>query len=74
MSQPTGPSLPTLGRIVLVCAPPVVVPAIVTAVTSSDGDIMCTMFPPDLPPRPSGIVEHDEGGRPGTWHWPRISR
>lgn len=72
MSQSIGPSQPTIGRIVHVELSPITVPAIVTAVLSSDGDIACTAFIPGLPPRSLAIVEHDEGGRTGTWHWPKV--
>lgn len=72
MSQPIGPSQPSIGRIVHVELPPITVPAIVTAVTSSDGDIMCTIFPPGQPPRVSSIISHDEARAPSTWHWPPV--
>jgi hypothetical protein len=62
MSQPIGPTLPTIGRIVLFYAPPVMVPAIVTAVLGDDGTIGCTAFPPGAPPAPLMDIEHDEGG------------
>jgi hypothetical protein len=74
MSQPIGPSLPTIGRIVHVEAPPVTIPAIVTAVIGSDGTIMATLFPPGAAPVWMTEIEHDEGGRNGTWHWPKITR
>lgn len=60
----------SIGRIVHVYLPPITMPAIVTAVTSSDGDIRATVFPPGLPPFPSLIIEHDEEKHAGTWHWP----
>lgn len=74
MSQPTGPSLPTIGRIVLLEAPPVTVPAIVTAVLGDDGTVGLTAFPPGAPAAPLMGILHDEGGKPGTWRWPRITR
>lgn len=75
MSQPVGPSMPTIGRIVHVYLPPITVPAIVTAVSSSDGMIMCTAFIPGGAPRSLVEVEHDESGNiPGTWRWPKVTR
>lgn len=74
MSQPVGPTAPTIGRIVHVYLPPVIVPAIVTAVLSSDGMIGCTAFPPGANPLPLMEIEQDDQfvspHRPGTWRWP----
>lgn len=78
MSQPTGPSRPTIGRIVHVYLPPITVPAIVTAVLDSDGTIACTAFPPGSDPVSLGQIEqHVEFTSPpkaGTWHWPPVMR
>lgn len=74
MSQPIGPTLPTVGRIVHIEVPPVTMAAIVTAVLGSDGTIMATAFPPGSQPVWLTEVEHDEGGRHGTWHWPKLIR
>jgi hypothetical protein len=74
MSHPIGPTQPTIGRIVHFEAPPVTLPAIVTAVLGSDGTIGCTAFPPGASPVWLMDVEHDEGGKPGTWHWPPVTR
>lgn len=79
MSQPIGPSMPSVGRIVHIEAPPVTVPAIVTAVLGSDGTIAATLFPPGAQPIPMMDVEHVEpypGVQPaaGTWHWPKVTR
>lgn len=69
---------PTIGRIVHIELPPLTVPAIVTAVTSSDGEISATVLPPGLPPGPIEGVQHVEpadGQYPaGTWHWPPAFR
>lgn len=74
MSQPIGPSRPTIGRIVHIEISPVTIPAIVTAVLGSDGTIMATAFPPGSQPVWLTEVEHDESGRTGTWHWPPVTR
>lgn len=76
MSQPVGPSKPTIGRIVHVVLEPIVVPAIVTAVLSDDGDIAATAFPPGSPPLPIEVSHREPGPtsatHAGTWHWPPI--
>lgn len=74
MSQPIGPTQPTIGRIVHVYLPPITVPAIVTAVLGSDGTIGCTAFPPGVPPLWLMDVPHDEDDTPGAWHWPPVTR
>lgn len=76
MTQPIGPTQPTIGRIVHVEFPPITVPAIVTAVTSGNGEIMCTAFPPGMPPKWLTAVPHDESGLHNvlTWHWPPVTR
>lgn len=73
MSLPIGPSQPSIGRIVHVYLPPVTVPAIVTAVLGSEGLIACTLFPPGAQPI-CVEAEHDESGKPHTWHWPKVVR
>lgn len=68
-------SQPTIGRIVHVYLTPITVPAIVTAVTSSDDTIMCTAFIPGGAPQSLVEVEHDESGNiSGTWRWPKVTR
>lgn len=78
MSRPIGPSVPTIGRIVHVYLPPIMVPAIVTAVLSSDGTIACTAFPPGADPVPLNEIEqHVEFTTPQsrlTWRWPPVTR
>lgn len=63
---------PSVGRIVHANIPPLeCVAAIVTAVISSDGTILATLFLPCLNPVPSPIeLEYDEEQHAGTWHWP----
>lgn len=78
MSQPVGPTMPTIGRIVHVSWPssrgPVTVPAIVTAVVDDDGTIQATAFPPGIQPVPltANHVEPTPDAPVGTWHWPAI--
>lgn len=86
MSQPTGPSLPTIGRIVHVVMPhDITVPAIVTALMPIQGVIACSAFLPGISaPVALEGVPHDEGSpeyevpvrKPGpiSWHWPTVTR
>lgn len=76
MSRPIGPSLPTIGRIVHVYLPPITVPAIVTAVLSSEGHIACTAFVPynDGSAALTNIPHNENGDEPATWRWPPVTR
>lgn len=62
---------PTIGRIVRVYLPPTTVPAIVTRVLSSDGDITCTAFIPyGTGTAALAMIPYDPEKHAGTWHWP----
>lgn len=78
MSQPVGPTQPSIGRIVHVARDTVgAVPAIVTEVLDDAGTVGVTAFPPGSAGVPLNRCEHVEpvpGVTPaaGTWHWPPI--
>ena len=63
---------PTIGRIVHVYLPPIMVPAIVTAILSSEGHITCTAFVPynDGCVVLNNIPYYQNADEPAAWHWP----
>jgi hypothetical protein len=52
------------------------VPAIVTAVLSSEGHIACTAFVPynDGSAALTNIPHNENGDEPATWRWPPVTR